>query len=66
MALEAWRKLAYRKNKKRSLKKDVNNIIKYGTYNQPRVLRDILLGKYTYLSLEKFNEEIIQYIMREN
>lgn len=53
--------LAYRKNKKRSLKKDVNNIIKYGTYNQPRVLRDILLGKYTYLNLKKFKEEIIQF-----
>jgi hypothetical protein len=47
---------AYRKNKKRSLKKDVNNIIKYGAYNQPEVLRDILLGKYAYLSFEKFEE----------
>ena len=42
----------YKKDPARSLEKDVNNIILYGTYQYPNNLKDILLSKYSYITRE--------------
>jgi len=42
----------YKKDPARSLVKDVNNIILYGTYQYPNNLKDILLSKYSYITRE--------------
>lgn len=51
----------YYNDKSRMLGKDIDNILKYHIYAYPSTLKDILLAKYTHLTLEKLQAEVFKF-----
>gem|GEM_PF-1362661 len=52
---------SYNNDKRRMLAQDVDNLIKYHIYAYPNTLKDILLAKYTHLTLEKLQAEVYRF-----